>query len=73
LTFDLSFDLSIEGRIRIFVQSTSKTDTFNSLNSFGLSTDGFLIFKLPLSLNEIPPFFFFFSFDEDDFLSFFQF
>jgi hypothetical protein len=65
-TFDFSFDLSIKGRIRILVQSTSKNDIFNSPNSFGLSIDGFLISKLQPTLNEIALLFFFFSSDVDD-------
>jgi hypothetical protein len=51
------------------IQSTSKTDAFNSPDRFGLPTCGFLIFKLSTTSNEIPPFFLFFSSDEDDFFN----
>jgi hypothetical protein len=74
--FDFGLDLSIEGRIWTLLLSASRTRTFNSPDSFGLSIDGFLISRLPPNLNEILSFFFYFSSDEDEddlsFLSFFK-
>jgi hypothetical protein len=51
--------------------STLRTVTSNSFESFGSSIIGFLLSKLPQTLNAIPSFFFVFSSDEDDLLCFF--